>query len=190
MQKCIVYTRFEDGGVAIFHPTDDVIAWMGCGGYWNDFPRGYMDVQIERMIGAGHLPDASYRFAHALQFGGRTMAEALGIIRDRCCAHLGMAIELWDLDELPQDRWFRNAWRRSHNGGPIYVDLGRARTIQFGLIKSAVDIETMRRSAEMELFDVPLQVDLLALRERVRAARDEHQLRAVWPACVRTVSQS
>ena len=55
-------------------------------------------------------------------FGGCTTAEAYGIIRDRDCSHLGTGCELWDASDLPTDRRYRNAWRRSHNGGPIYID--------------------------------------------------------------------
>lgn len=183
MNKRIVYTRF-DGGVSICCPADDAIAWMGCGGYWNDYPRGFMDVQIERQIKDGRDPDAARRFAHAMQFGGCTTAEALEIIRDRDCAHLGTAIELWD--DVPTDRWFRNAWYRSHNGGPICVSLKLAKPLQFKHILAAVDTETQRRKTDIDLFDVPVDVDLLAAREKIRQARDEHELRAIWPVGLRS----
>ncbi len=180
IERCIVYTRF-DGGVSICYPTNDVISWMGCGGYWNDRPRGFLEAQIERQIAAGHEPDASRRFAHAVQFGGCTTAEALEIIRDRDCAHLGTAIELWDLSEVPNDRWFRNAWRRSHNGGPISVNLKLAKPIQFGRIRDAIELENKRRNSDINLFDVPVEVDLMAMREKIRDARDEIELRSIWP---------
>lgn len=176
----IVYTRF-DGGVSICNPSAEVIAWMSCGGLWNDHPRGYLDTQIERQIRDGRDPDASRRFAHAVQFGGCTTAEALEIIRDRDCAHLGTAIELWD--DVSMDRWFRNAWRRSHNGGPISIDLKLAKPIQFRHIKSAVDQETKRRQDDLELFDIPVDVDFVAIRERIMNARDETELRSIWPLC-------
>ena len=180
MGRCIVYTRF-DGGVSICYPTDDVISWMSCGGYWNNRPRGFLEAQIERQIADGRDPDASRRFAHAVQFGGRTTAEALEIIRDRDCAHLGTAIELWSRDEVPTDRWYRNAWYRSPNGGPIGVSLKLAKPIQFKHIKTAVDAETKRRSEDFKLFDVPVDVDLSVIRESIYRARDEVELRSVWP---------
>ena len=38
------------------------------------------------------------------------------------CAHLGTGCELWDTADVPTDRRHRDAWRRSHNGGPIWLD--------------------------------------------------------------------
>ena len=179
MDKRIVYTRF-DGGVSVCCPTDECIAWMtGGGGIWDKEPPGFLEVQIERMIEAGHGADASRRFARAVQFGGCTTAEALGIIRDRDCAHLGTAIELWDAGEIPADRWFRNAWRRSHNGGPICIDLNLAKPIQFQRIKAAIDKENARRSAD--LYARPIEIDAAALRTQIIAADDESKLRRIWP---------
>jgi hypothetical protein len=62
-------------------------------------------------------------------FGGLTTAEAYGVMRDRFCAHLGRGCELWDTEDVPTDRTYRNAWRRSHNGGPIVIDEEKARAI-------------------------------------------------------------
>lgn len=125
MNKVIVYTP-HDGGVAICHPAAECIRAMGLGGYWADRPRGFLQVQIERQIVAGHLPDAARRFAYALQFGGCSEAEALAVIRDRDCGHRGTGFELWDRADVPSDRTYRDAWRRSHNGGPILIDERKA----------------------------------------------------------------
>lgn len=180
MDKRIVYTRF-DGGVSICCPSDECVSYMSCGGYWDGHPRGCVERQIEAQIAAGHDPDAAMRFAHAMQFGGKTTAEALEIIRDRDCGHRGTAIELWDVEDVPSDRWYRNAWYRSHNGGPISIDLSRARLLQFKHIRAAIVAETKRRQDDLELFDVPVDVDLGLVRERIRKARDEIELRRVWP---------
>ena len=179
MRKRIVFTRFE-GGVSICCPAKEAIAWMGCGGFWNDQPRGFMDAQIERQIARGVAPDVASRYAHAMQFGGCTTAEALEIIRDRDCAPRGTAIELWDVSEVPTDRWFRDAWRRSHNGGPISVDLKLARPIQWKKAKSAIASENKRRADEFERTPL-IEVDWDRIRERIRSAMDEHDLREIWP---------
>jgi hypothetical protein len=109
MDKRIVYTH-HDGGVSICCPSDRVIAWMSCGGRWRDQPRGFIDIQIERQIDAGRRQADARRFARAMAFGGCSTAEALEIIRDRDCGHLGTAHELVDLSGIPADRWFRDAW--------------------------------------------------------------------------------
>jgi hypothetical protein len=57
-----------------------------------------------------------------MQFGGLSMPEAYAVMRDRFCVHLGTGCELWNVDDVPTDRTYRNAWRRSHNGGPILLD--------------------------------------------------------------------
>jgi hypothetical protein len=128
MSKRIVYTK-HDGDVAICVPAMSCIRTMSCGGWWNSYPRGFLKTQIERQIEAGHNADAVQRFVMAMQFGGCTEAEAYGIIRDRDCAHLGTGCELWDVDMVPMDRRYRDAWRRSHNGGPIYIDARLAQEI-------------------------------------------------------------
>jgi hypothetical protein len=180
MMRRIVYTA-HDGGVSICTPTDWIMAVLCCGGLWKDRPRGFLETQIERQIARGVKPDAARRYANAVQFGGCTTAEAFEIIRDRDCGHLGTAHELWEESEIPQDRWFRDAWRRSHNGGPISIDLKKARPIQFTRIKTAVDLENRRRQSELENFDRLIDVDLAAVRERIVRARDEIELRSVWP---------
>jgi hypothetical protein len=180
MRKHIVYTRHDDGGVSICCPSDWIISVMSCGGLWDEHPPGFADVQIARMVADGIREDAAARYARAVQRGGCTTAEALGIIRDRDCAHLGTAIELWDIEHVPTDRWFRNAWRRSHNGGPISVDLKLARPIQLAHVRHAIAAENARREAD---FDMPpfIEVDLRAIRQHILEARDEQELRHVWP---------
>jgi hypothetical protein len=163
----ILYTRY-DGGVSITHPAAECMAWMSSGGLWADRPRGYVDEQIERQITWGHLPHAAWRFAHAIAFGGCTDAEALDIIRDRDCGHLGTAFELLDVSDIPTDRWFRDAWRRSHNGGPIYVDMRKARKIQL------VKLTDAARKRNIEL-----RMD--RWRQRIRQSTCPLHLKQIWP---------
>jgi hypothetical protein len=174
----ILFSR-PDGGVSVCTPSANCIRWMATGGRWADKPRGFVDVQIERQIAAGHRPDAAARFARALAFGGLTEREALEVIRDRDCGHLGVAHELIDPDELP-DRWFRDAWRRSHNGGPVSVDITKARPIQWGRIRSVVKAENKRRADAFE--ETPeITLDWGALRSAIKRAGDADDLRRIWP---------
>jgi hypothetical protein len=174
----ILYTK-HDGGVAVCHPAQECLRAMQVGGYWNDRPRGFVEAQIERQIAAGHRPDAAARFARALAFGGLTEREAYEIIRDRDCGHRGTAHELIDFDELP-DRWFRNAWTRSHNGGPVGISLEKARPIQWARIRAAVKAEAAARA---EAFDPrpELRVDWGAIRSSIKRAGDVDDLRRIWP---------
>ena len=180
MEKRIVFTR-PDGGVSICCPSARMFRWMQCGGMWADRPRGFKETQIERQIEAGIHPNAARRYADAVTFGGCSTPEAWTIIRDRDCGHLGTAHELWDVEDIPTDRWFRDAWVRSHNGGPINVSLPRARGIQFRRIRSAVDIENKRRLCDIDHFDHPIQPDWSVIRDAIRRADDVAGLRRVWP---------
>lgn len=121
MPKRIIYTR-PDGGVSVCAPSRTALAYMtGGGGRWDGFPRGFLDRQIVKQAEeCGEY--AAVRFVRAMQFGGCSTAEAYAIMRDRFCAYLGTGCELWNVEDVPTDRRYRNAWRRSHNGGPIWLD--------------------------------------------------------------------
>jgi hypothetical protein len=176
--RAILYTR-HDGGVSVCTPSANCIRWMATGGRWADRPRGYVDIQIERQIEAGHHRDAAARFARALAFGGVTEREAYEIIRDRDCGHLGSAHDLINSDELP-DRWFRNAWTRSHNGGPVGISVAKARPIQWARILKAVKAENAARE---ESYDPrpELRVDWGVIRSSIARAPDADDLRRIWP---------
>jgi hypothetical protein len=174
----ILYTR-HDGGVSVCTPSPNCIRWMATGGRWNDMPRGFVDIQIERQIAAGHHPDAASRFGRALAFGGLTEREALEVIKDRDCGHRGTAHDLIDPAELP-DRWFREAWRRSHNGGPVSISLDKARPIQWRRIRAAVAAENRRRQEAFE--ELPeVKIDFGTIRSAIKRAADAEDLRRIWP---------
>jgi hypothetical protein len=132
-RKRIVYTR-HDGGVSICAPSLTALRYMTSGGgRWDaeirHLPSGFLDRQIERQARHGVGEWAAARFVRAMQFGGLTDAEAYGVMRDRFCAHLGTGCELWDVEDVPTERTYRDAWRRSHNGGPIIIDPKAAQEI-------------------------------------------------------------
>jgi hypothetical protein len=163
----IVYTR-QDGGVSVCAPSRTALAYMtGGGGRWNGFSPGFLDRQIAEQAKSGVGERAAAAFVRAMQFGGCSTGEAYAIMRDRFCAPYGSAFEVFDAEELP-DRWFRNAWARSHNGGPICIDMARAREIQMRRIKAAA----RRHRAELEL---------ARWRERIRRVDCPQQLRHIWP---------
>jgi hypothetical protein len=175
----------HEGAVALTNPAAQIMMAMCGGGLWRNPERGFINRQIESKIAQGKDPDASRRFCRALAFGGCVDSEALGILRDFMCLHLGTAHEVWDIDDVPADRWFRDAWRRSHNGGPILVDLAKARRIQLEKIKAAVQAHNHPRLALGRRPYLPLWGEL---GNAIRHARDEEELRRVWPSglCRRT----
>jgi hypothetical protein len=125
--KRIIYTR-PDGGVSVCCPSDNALRYMTLGGgRWDQYGPGFLMRQIWEQVQSGIDEHAAYKFMRAMQFGGCTEAEAYGIIRDRDCAPHGVACELWHINDiLKLDRNYRDAWRRSSNGGPIYIDEYRA----------------------------------------------------------------
>ena len=182
--KRIVYTR-PDGCVSVVCPSMNAIRWMGSGGRWPNATRGWLAQQIERQIAAGHDPDASRRHVVVMMFGGLTTAEALGLIRDRDCAHRGTGIELWDADAVPSDRWFRDAWRRSPAGGPIGVDLDAAKIVQQRKAVVAVDLHNAEQKRKPEFWghNGPqfIDIDYRWIKRQCEAARSIEELRQVWP---------
>jgi hypothetical protein len=182
MPKRIVYTR-PDGGVSVCAPSHSAMRYMtGGGGRWSGFPRGFLDRQIAEQAKYGVGEWAAARYVRAMQFGGLSTAEAYATTRDRFCGHLGTGHELWDVGDVPRDRWFRDAWVRGHNGGPIDISLSKARGIQFRRITDAVDQENARRRTDINLFDRPIQPDWSVLRDAIRRAHDVGELRQVWPS--------
>jgi hypothetical protein len=133
MPKRIVYTR-PDSGVSVCSPSLTALHYMtGGGGRWDDiirWDREFLARQIAEQAKHGVGEWAAARFVRAMQFGGCSTPEAYGIMRDRFCAHLGSGHELWDTADVPRDRTYRDAWRRSHNGGPILLDDRKVRELQ------------------------------------------------------------
>ncbi len=129
----IVDTR-PDGSVAITIPAESGIAYLmhGPTGPWHpwfDRPWWFWMVQFARMVARGVKPSAAYRYAQTMRTGGATRRHAIEIIAARDCGHLGTAIEIVDVSALPEDRTYREAWRRSSNGGLIWIDEEKSREI-------------------------------------------------------------
>lgn len=174
-----ILTTAPDGRVLVTCPAPQIFPWLHSGGFFGSRPpRGLLAQQIEGGIADGRNADAQARLVHALAFGGCNTAEAYALIRDRDCAHCGTGHALVDLEDLP-DRWFRNAWRRSHNGGPISINLRAAKAVQFSHIKAAIEEENKRR--ERDLWNEPLAIALDPIKDRIKSASDEAALRVIWP---------
>lgn len=150
---------------------------MQHGGAWDLFPSGFVEKQIDLQIQSGARPDAARRFARAVAFGGVTGAEAWDIVRERFCAHRGGNFQLLNIDELP-DRTYRDAWRQGHNTGAVYVHMPAARRIQFERVKRAVE---RRNGSRLALGRRPIAPQWLTLGQAIRHARDEDELRRIWP---------
>lgn len=178
MTKSIVFNA-HGGGVSICTPAPAMFDAMRCGGYWRDMPAGFVATQIERNIANGVAPDHARRFCRALAFGGLSEAEVYAVVRDRDCLRDGEAHDLIDPAELP-DTWFRDAWSRGHNGGPVWVDVEKARPIQWRRIVAAVDSENARRARTLGA-GRPYRLARLAIERAIRNARDDDELRRVWP---------
>lgn len=66
------------------------------------------------------------RWVEALDKGGLSEREAVALIVEKDAPAWSTAHEVVHNDEIPKDRRYRNAWRRSHNGGPIWIDEQKA----------------------------------------------------------------
>lgn len=175
--KHIVFTR-HDGGVSVCTPTKEVLGQMLNGGFWADKPRWFVDEQVHRQVKGGIREDHAARFAKAIYYGGVSEREAYEIIRDRDTARLGTLHELHDTEDLPADRWFREAWRRSRNGGPIGIALEPARLAHWERLVMAAEDENRRRALALRP-QAPIALD--AYRAPVECAPDTDELRRIWP---------
>lgn len=177
--KHIAYTR-HDGGLDICTPTAEIYQIMRDGGYWDAMPPWFRAVQVFLQIQDGIKPEAAVRFVEAVAFGGKSEDEVLEIIKDRDCAHRGTGHTIIETEDIPDDRWLRNAWRLGHNSGQIFTDLEAAREIHWNRLQAAVEEENKRRAKAFRK-EPPLVVDGDALREAIERAGDEDELRRAWP---------
>lgn len=172
----------RDGRVSIICPAAQCIRELHDG-----VPQGRerRDRQIAQRIRDGISEWIAVRWVDALINGGNTEAEALGLILDKDKPVGSTAHEALNYWELPTDRWFRNAWRRGHNGGPIWVDLGEAKTVQMAAIMTRTlgaekhaaslgDLATWSRVSRIKdkwsVYDT-----------KIKAAREVEDLRRIWP---------
>lgn len=128
MRARFVYTR-PDGGVSITCPSANAINYLMHGGRWPDASALWLGWQVVRNIVNGVSPSTAWKYVGAMQNGGLAVHEALWLIAERDCRPYGAGIELWDVDDIPTDRTHRDAWRRSQNGGPIWIDEDAAQRI-------------------------------------------------------------
>lgn len=174
----VLFTRF-DRGVSTCRPDPHCMQAMMVGGWWDQYPVRTIREQIPRQLEAGVKPWAARRFFEALGDGGVDLLEAFWIIANRDCAHLGEALVLCNDEELP-DEWFRDAWRRSLNGGPVSIDLEAAKRVQFSRVRGALLQENKRR--ERDFAERPaIQLDMTHLRRRIRDAECPETLKQIWP---------
>lgn len=66
--------------------------------------------------------DLAERWIYGLCHGGFAADDAVRLIGEYSKHPDHFALEVVDVDDLPTNRTYREAWRRSHNGGPIWID--------------------------------------------------------------------
>lgn len=189
MPKHILYTRKSDNGVSVCTPMPWLFA-RGCngGGLWDDMPRGFLDELVRRkscqtLQNGRHISeDAAWRFVKAMQFGGLTTSEVWEVVRLHDCTRGddGTLHDLIDTADLP-DRYFRDAWTRSANGGPIRIDVEKAKHIHWGRLINCVSWENDRRAKLLHELP-PIDFNANTYRSAIKNARDEEEVRRTWPS--------
>lgn len=171
----ILYTA-PDSAVGVVAMTPWCRRALTCGGGWLSHVGSTVAREVAKAEARGADPDTERRFAFALEHGGCSDAEAWDLIRRHDLPVDAAAAALIEFDDLPSDRWFRDAWRRSLNGGPVWVDLERARLVQRERLAGLVAQEAARRSRALA---APLGVDLAVLSRAIDAAATLEELRSV-----------
>jgi hypothetical protein len=158
-RKHIVSTA-PDGNVLITTPSLTAMCWMTCGsGRWDDVmphePPGFLERQVAaQVVGTGCTERAARRFVMAMQNGGASIQEAYEIVIDWWCAPQGTGHEVWPTEDMPTDWTYRAAWRRSHNGGPIWIDERKAMEIDEMRAWQAYDAAERRQEQDQALTHV------------------------------------
>jgi hypothetical protein len=120
-QECLDILTREVGSEGQFDDEREIIAYfMHCGPYEVmkrcDVERSgwRLDLSVEAR------EDLAWRWVWANQQGGMSEDDAVWLVAE-CSQRWGHAPELIRYSDLPS-REARNAWRRSLNGGPIWVE--------------------------------------------------------------------
>lgn len=197
MTQAIIYTR-SGGGVSVATASPEFMR-AACNGGDQSIAVLPVDEWVARKTAQGHSEDAAYRHALAWWHGGCTTAEMWAIRRDieprriwnaeTRIEIVTLAPELVDITEaLPADRWFRDAWRRAEDGGPIWIDLDTARDIQRRRIKAAIDAWNKQAAEDEErAFFANRQTNGPAIIEFDRQRIRDALWRALTPAAIRAV---
>lgn len=179
MNKLIAYLRHSDGRLILQRPVEDVFKAMTLGGIdWNK-PKGFVEKQIKLQMKSGISKEHAEAFAKAIAFGGLTDAEAWEVFKNRDCFRFGHFFVLVDIEDLPESRWFRNAWALNNNGA-VAVNLDKARNLQWMRIKTQVNEENKKR--ELDIFGSPeIKLDRVTLFNAIAKANSVHALEKIWP---------
>ncbi|KKL98937.1 hypothetical protein LCGC14_1819420 [marine sediment metagenome] len=149
------------------------------------FTRGEGSVSI-----VGPAPEFVARFP--------TEADALAAILAMDVPANAIDVEIVDKATIPTDHWFRNAWTRAVGGGPIDIDMAKARVIQAQKIEIArrLEIDLLRNeenkarlkgqtaNADRHATDrTALEaMNFGAIAASITGAANPTALRAIWPA--------
>lgn len=150
MPRRIVYTR-PDCRVGVLVPAPEWLAGVtGVGGLIE------REQSVEQILlhmvpkaegGLGLSAAQAIYYVNSCVNGGLAPKDAYALLVMRDVPTDCSGVEIWHTEDVPADRWFRDAWRRAPEGGPIHIDLDAARAIQ------AKRIVAMRRATIARLED-------------------------------------
>lgn len=183
--KSILTTGFNRE-VYITTPSEEIMLALTGGGLWRNPSRGFVEQQIEINIREGRDKAGSVKFCRALAHGGLTTAEAYSVLRDRDCGWLGTGHELISLSELP-DRYFRDAWTRSPNGGPCYIDIKKARKLHFTYLRGYANMLLRCIANDMDHFDTHIDINWHSVKSAIINCDTPEKVKRVIPEGLRDV---
>lgn len=132
-----------------------------------------------------------------LMADGMTEVEAVDVVRAKDVPANAVDVEIIEVAAIPTDRWFRNAWTRAVGGGPIKIDMPKAREIQANKIQRARrdEIDRLRSEEDTARFvgratnanqhaanRTTLEtMNFPAVAASIASAANPTALRAIWP---------
>lgn len=120
-----IISTLPGGKVAVTCPAEQAIWCLRHGAKdfnnpWFGRPWYFPHLQFARMVARGVKPSVAWAYSTHMMRGGLTRRQAIDLIGARDCP--GVCPEIVDVSELPDSRFYRDAWRRSSNGGPVWID--------------------------------------------------------------------
>jgi hypothetical protein len=209
----LILEQKDDGGVLIGIPAPNMMTALTNGGFGrlpgdavtSDLAENEslrievaasmpVDRAIDNMVRSGFDADFAAKWTRAQISGGETDATALGMVALKTFPSQ-FDVVATEQENIPADRFFRDAWRRDPGGDKLYVDIDAARIIFSRRLIGAKGAAAKRLTDELDVLlltgrtdqaleaqhEALIGLNLRALGAKVMAAASPEELKALWP---------
>lgn len=210
----LILEQKDDGGVLIGIPAPNMMTALTNGGFGrlpgdavtSDLAENEslrievaasmpVDRAIDNMVRSGYDPDFAAKWTQAQISGGETDATALGMVALKTFPSQ-FDVVATEQENIPADRFFRDAWRRDPGSDRLYVDPDASKVIFSRRLIEAKGMSVKKLTDELDVLlltgktdqaleaqhEALISLNLRALGAKVMAAASPEELKALWPA--------